>query len=158
MLNPESRILGPQFESVFSLKNFDLKRTVSIINANLYRINGEIFNPIESIKTLPVRNGYTRTTPFYNKFYSDFSSEGINILETPIEALFVTLSKISWNKKLKLSKRSKIKKTCYLISGVESPPELTPNQIQTQNQQLELHNLRFMQNIYQTLFKELSFT
>ena len=158
MLNPESRILGSQFESLFSLKNFDLNKNISIINSNLFRINSDIFNPIESIKTLTSKKNPSRPLPFYNKFYYDYSSEGVNILETPIEAMFITLSKISWNKKLKLDKRSKIRKTCYLISGVQTPQELTQKQIQKEKEKLEVHNLKFIQNIYQTLFKELAFT
>ena len=154
----ESRILGKQFESLFNLDNLQLPKIKFTVNKNLHILNHHIFNPILSIKNLKSKLKSVREQPFFNKFYHNLSSEGLSILETPFEAIFVTLSKISWNKKLKLNKKAKIRNTCYMISGVKSPEELTAKESRKEEERLEIHNLLCIKDIYQSLFKIMSLT
>ena len=154
-LNVEFRILGPQLESLFTLPNINPNQR-GIINNNLKLVVEKIFDPIQAIKYLGKVKQSSRDLPFFNKFYTNLSAEGINILETPVEAVFITLSKISWNKKLNLNKRENVRKMCVKISEMNIPPEPTVNEVKQNKILLENHNLLCIRQIYENLFKMLS--
>ena len=154
-LNVEFRILGPQLESLFSLPNLH-KDLRGVVNKNLEVVLARVFDPIQAIKGLGKSNFPSRDPPFFNKFYYDLSTEGLNVLETPLEAVFVTLSKISWNKKLNLNKRENVRKMCVKISELDIPLEPSAEQLKNQKLLLENHNLLCIRQIYQNLFEMLS--
>ena len=154
-LNVEFRILGPQLESLFSLPNLH-KDLRGVVNKNLEVVLARVFDPIQAIKGLGKSNFPSRDPPFFNKFYYDLSTEGLNVLETPLEAVFVTLSKISWNEKLNLNKRENVRKMCVKISELDIPLEPSAEQLKNQKLLLENHNLLCIRQIYQNLFEMLS--
>lgn len=86
------------------------------------------------------------------------SCEGVNILETPLEAVFVTLAKKSWNEKLKFDKKTKIRRACFMISGIKCPPEPVDSHKIQEKQLKENHCLLFMRELYRDLLKMLPLT
>lgn len=154
-LTVEQQILGAQAELTFIARTGHLSGAAKVVNRNLQKTRQHIFDPVLSVKSLQSESSFGRKVPIYNKLYSDLSTESVSILETPLEALFVCLSKISWNDKLKANKRSKLRRICRAISGAECPMELTPTQKRSERDSLELHNLSCIKRIYRQLMGSL---
>lgn len=150
----ESKLLGPMADFRFMVDQIGIKKIGRTINQNLIRVNKNIFNPIESLKTLT--NLKSGNVPHFSRFYKDLSTEEIDILSSPIEALFVTLSKMSWNKKLKWKKREQVRNTCLKISQLQVPCELNYEERHRDDQLMESHNLVCIRKIFYNLLDTLS--
>jgi hypothetical protein len=126
-----------------------------VINSNLVKITGKVFNPDVEIARPSFNQALNRNNPEFNKFFKDLGSLGLSMFAFPIEALFVCLSKLQWNSKLKMAKIRKIAQTCSILSKTADSNFFEKNEetvvvIKTQ----KLQNLENISNIYLELFKD----
>ena len=141
------------FERSFTIPLLQTTETKTQINRNLNELISSVFDPIESIKHPKMDPIHKRVIPYFNKMYENLSCEKINVLETPIEGLFVTLSKLSWNRKLSWSNRSKIDKICSDISGEKCPGFFSKNKLDKYKEKDDFENLKIINDTYNFIFQ-----
>lgn len=116
----EYQLFDSPFASKFKLPKKNLPAVQACINQNINFIMKNIFDP-NTENTKPSFSGiHERMNPNYNKFFKELGAEKISPLECPVESIFLVLSKIHWNSKLKLAKTQKIALTCLNISKEET--------------------------------------
>lgn len=155
----ENTLFGPPFKKRFILPPQNSEQVREAINLNLQTISQHIFHPIEYFNRMKkVSPGQPHPKPF-NQVYTDLSSESVSILCNPVESLFVTLAKRTWNDRLDKFKKERILTTCQLISHSnqpEQPPTLEEEE-QMKEDDCRFH-LQQVNNCYCQLFQHLSST
>lgn len=152
----ETRLFGPSFERSFSMPLLNPAETKAQIDRNLDSLVASVFDPIESIKQPRTDPVSQRVVPYYNKFYADLSCGRVNVFETPVEALFVTLSKVSWNQKLRRNNRAKINRICSGISGADCPELLSRKKLDHRRDRDQLANLQTLGASYAYILENLA--
>ena len=147
----EHQLFDSPFSSKFKMAKPNLEVTRNCINENILFIMKNIFNPITETSKTNYSQTNGRMNPEFNKFFTKFSSEKINPLKCPVETIFLVLSKIHWNSKLKFAKSQKIAITCLDLSKEESI-----NFFDTEADKEYLHNQQKNRNLesLNELFKE----
>ena len=153
--SPEYHLFDTPFTSNFTLPNVNYMGLNAIINSNLSAIIEKKFNPDVEIARPSFNKKLNRVNPEYNKFFSDLSSNNLSLFCFPIEALFITLSKMQWNAKLKTAKIRKIAQTCMIISkmGNSSFFEKEEDTLRVLKDQ-KIKNLENISKIYLELFQD----
>ena len=116
----EYHLFDSPFASKFQPPKTDIAKVNSCINENILFIMKNIFNPILETSKTTFSNANNRMNPDFNKYFTEFSSEKINPFICPVETIFMVLSKMHWNSKLKLAKAQKIALTCMDLSKEQS--------------------------------------
>ena len=141
--------------SKFKIPDFDFLAFNVAINSNLDQITQRIFNPYIEIERPTFNKTLNHVDRNFNKFFKNLSCNNVSIMMFPLESLFITLSKINWNKTLKIAKIQKIAQICQALVkkkeiGFFEDPKDT---VRIQNEQM-LKNLENISDIYKELFKE----
>jgi hypothetical protein len=89
----------------------------------------------------------------YTKFNSDLSSEGFSVFTNPLEVLFIILSKVDWNEKLKIKKNQQILQVIKNISGENISFANDAEKLKVSGEQIEFDKLG---ESYKGLFEILS--
>jgi hypothetical protein len=152
----ENHLFGPVFEKSFSMPLLEPKKIKTQINRNLNEVISSIFDPIESIKQKKIDPLNNREIPYFNKYYKDLSSKGVNVFGNPIEALFICLSKISWNKKLKWNNMTKIDHICTVISGEKCPQFFSKKKLNKIKQKEYFESLKSVSQMYDFILQNLN--
>jgi hypothetical protein len=152
----ENQLFGPVFESSFSMPLLESANLKNDINRNLNQVIFSVFDPIESIKRKKIDPLNNREIPYFNKYYKDLSCVGINVFENPIEALLISLSKISWNKKLKRNNMSKIDNICTVISGEKCPQFFSKKKLNKIKQKEYFESLKSVSQMYEFILQNLN--
>lgn len=152
----ESQLFGPVFEQSFSMPLLQPNEVKTQINRNLNKLVESVFDPIESIKRTRIDPVSNREIPYFNKYNLDYSCEGLNVFENPIEGLFICLSKISWNQKLKLNNMTKINQICTVISGEKCPQFHSQKKIKRIQQKTYFETLRSTSQMFDFILTNLN--
>lgn len=157
--SPEHHLFAAPFWKNFALPPANYLAANALINANLGHITDKIFNPDVEIVRPSFNESLNRMNPEFNKFFANLGSDGLSPLAFPIESLFIVLSKLQWNSKLKTAKIRKIAQTCSILSKLPNP-EFFESQEETQgvNKAQKLTNLENISKIYLELFQDFKST
>ena len=153
----EYNLFGLPFINNFVMPNINTQQVFQVINANLVNVMKNIFNPL-TISNSETEPGELPTKQF-NSFISDLSSNKLSILNTPVETIFISLAKVSWNNKLQDFKTLQVLKICKKVS-LGPDPEPLENQESIRQHKLEEQNLNFdrISDTYIKLFEIISVT
>lgn len=153
---PEYQLFGAPFVSKFTLPKLDFSSMIAPINANLEQITKRVFNPMVEIGRPSFNKTHNCPNKSFNKFFEDLGSNKLSVLAFPLEALFITLSKLQWNETLRTAKIKKIAQMCFLISKSDKHTffEKDEDTLRVLNEQKVL-NLQNISKIYSELFQEL---
>lgn len=150
----EYQLFDTPFSSKFQVPRTNVAQTRKCINENINYIMKNIFNPILDTNNSNYSAANERVNPEFNKFYREFSSEKISPFLCPVETIFLVLSKIHWNSKLKLAKSQKIALTCLDLSKEESISYFdTENEVKDLQQQQRIRNLESLTELFKEFFQ-----
>lgn len=155
----ENTLFGEPFRKRFILPPQNPEQVREAINLNLQTVSQHIFHPIEFFNRQPKETQPAHYAKSFNQIYQDLSCENISILCNPVESLFVTLAKQTWNQRLDEFKKGRVLTTCQLISHSnqpEGPPSFEEEQQRKEND-CRFH-LQQVNSCYCQLFQQLSST
>jgi hypothetical protein len=151
----EYQLLDEPFISKFKLPELDYLALTVTANTNLDHIVQRIFNPTVEIGRPSFNKALNHIDRSFNKFFKNLSSNNVSVLMFPLESLFITLSKLKWNKTLKCAKIQKISHICYIISKIEKHSFFEKEEdTEKVNNDQKRQNLENLCEIYNELFKE----
>lgn len=150
----EYQLFDTPFSSKFQVPRANMGQVRKCINENINYIMKNLFNPIVDTGNTTFSATHQRVNPEFNKFYAKFSSEKISPFACPLETIFLVLSKIHWNSKLKLAKSQKIALTCLDLSKEESISYFdTEGDLKDLHQQQKRRNLESLTELFKEFFQ-----
>lgn len=126
----------------FQLPPLNQKAILGVVDSNLGVVLSAVFNPNLYMRQPKLSRCGNRYLPIYTKFYEDLSSEGLSIVTSPFETLFVCLSKIDWNQKLKHRKTTQVQGLIKSISGQEVAQSADIGQLRNQFDLVDLEDIK----------------